>query len=318
MENRSYALLAGAFTLALLAATIALAVWINRDRSTLIDYEIVSTSAVGGLSAQSPVRYQGVPVGKVQALGLDPDHPGQVRIRIGVRPGTPITTSTWAELGVQGVTGLANVDLRDDGSSPTRLVPTQTRIPQIPLRPGLFERLQQSGTQILANVEVVSARLRDVLDEKNVQALNQALHNASDLSITLRELGEELKPVAGKIGPLVDNLNETSRQAGRAAQDIGALAVSGRQALARLDGANGTLAMATRTLQQISRVAVQLSSDTLPAVTGMASQVGVAAGGISYTARRVGEAPQSLLFGAPPPLPGPGEAGFKGFGGGAQ
>ena len=53
----------------------------------------------------------------MQSLALNPDKPGQVRIRIGVAPSTPITESTWAELGVQGVTGLANVELRDDGSS---------------------------------------------------------------------------------------------------------------------------------------------------------------------------------------------------------
>ena len=105
MENRSHALMAGAFTLLLLAAVIAIGVAINRDRKALTDYEIVSSTPVSGLTAQSTVRYQGVPVGKVLSLSLNPQVPGQVRIRIGVAPNTPITRSTWAELGVQGVTG---------------------------------------------------------------------------------------------------------------------------------------------------------------------------------------------------------------------
>ena len=82
------------------------AIWIGRDRTQLQPYEIVSATAVSGLNSQSTVRYQGVQVGKVQSLALNPDKPGQVRIRIGVAPSTPITESTWAELGVQGRDGL--------------------------------------------------------------------------------------------------------------------------------------------------------------------------------------------------------------------
>ena len=136
MENRSHALMAGIFTLVLLAAAAVVAIWIGRDRTQLQPYEIVSATAVSGLNSQSTVRYQGVPVGKVQSLALNPDKPGQVRIRIGVAPSTPITESTWAELGVQGVTGLANVELRDDGSSLKRLTSTAAEPAAIPLRPG--------------------------------------------------------------------------------------------------------------------------------------------------------------------------------------
>lgn len=314
MENRSHALLAGAFTLLLLAAIILVAILINRDRSTLRDYEIVSSTPVSGLSAQSAVRYQGVPVGKVQSLGLNPAVPGQVRIRIGVAPNTPITQSTWAELGVQGVTGLANIDLRDDGTSAVRLAPAGHDLPVIPLRPGLLERFTQRGGTIMENIEQISAQLSKVLDDQNVQALHASLQNVVDISDSLKGLGEQLKPVAGKIGPLIDALNDTSRQAQSAAQEVGALAQRARQALARLDERGGSLDMATRSLQDISFAASRLSNETLPAVTGMANQVNAAARGVSMTVRRVGDTPQSILFGAPPPRPGPGEAGFAGFG----
>src|ERR1700754_586385 len=99
MESRSHALLAGAFTLLLLAGVLLVALLINRDRTTLTYYAIVSNTPVDRLSQQSPVRYQGVPVGRVQLLSFDPQVPGRVRIRIGVAPSTPITTATWAELG---------------------------------------------------------------------------------------------------------------------------------------------------------------------------------------------------------------------------
>ena len=63
MENRSHALMAGIFTLVLLAAALV-AIWIGRDRTQLQPYEIVSATAVSGLNSQSTVRYQGVQVGR--------------------------------------------------------------------------------------------------------------------------------------------------------------------------------------------------------------------------------------------------------------
>jgi phospholipid/cholesterol/gamma-HCH transport system substrate-binding protein len=314
MENRSHALIAGAFTLLLLAAVILVAVVINRDRAALKNYMIVSTTAVSGLSPQSAVRYQGVPVGKVQSLQLDPSNPGQVRIRIGVAPNTPITESTWAELGVQGVTGLANVDLRDDGTSNVLLSQSKRELPIIPLHPGLLERFEQRGGAILANIELISGQLNKVLDDQNVQALHASLQNVVDISDSLKLMGRQLQPVVGKVGPLIDSLNDTSKQAQKAAADIGMLAQRSAQALARLDAPGGPLEVATHSLYDISFAASRLSNETLPAVTRMANSVSRTARGVSTTVERVGDTPQSLLFGAPPPRPGPGEAGFKGFG----
>ncbi|AOB33084.1 mammalian cell entry protein [Bordetella sp. H567] len=314
MESRSHALLAGAFTLVLLAAVVLIALAINHDRATLTEYEIVSNTAVSGLSQQSPVRYQGVPVGKVQSLGFDPDVPGRVHIRIGVAPSTPITSATWAELGVQGITGLSNVDLRDDGSSHVRLTRQGDALPVIPLRPGLFERLTLGGGNIVGNLEKISGQLAVLLSDQNVQALQSALRDAATVSASLKDASAQLRPLVAKVGPLIDNLAETSRQAQGAARDISALAQQARVAVARLDAPDGPLVMATRSLREIAYAASRLSTETLPAVSGMANQVNATARGVSATVRRVGDTPQSIIFGAPPPRPGPGEAGFEGFG----
>ena len=314
MENRSHALMAGIFTLVLLAAAALVAIWIGRDRTQLQPYEIVSATAVSGLNSQSTVRYQGVPVGKVQSLALNPDKPGQVRIRIGVAPSTPITESTWAELGVQGVTGLANVELRDDGSSLKRLTSTAAEPAAIPLRPGFFERLEQRGGKLISNVEEATNQLKLVLSEQNVQALGTALRNAGELTESLKNASRELQPAMAKIGPLVDSLGDASRQAGRAAREVGDLAQQARESLARLNAPDGPLAVASRSLSDIASAAARLDGETLPAITGMAQNIGQAARGATSTLRRVDSTPQSLLFGPAPAAPGPGEAGFAGFG----
>ena len=115
MENRAHALAAGLFTLVLGAALAAVALWFSKDELRLIPYAMATTSPVTGLKVEAPVRYRGVDVGKVDDISIDAANSGRVQIRIGEREGTPITKSTYAQLGCQGITGLAYVLLGDDG-----------------------------------------------------------------------------------------------------------------------------------------------------------------------------------------------------------
>ncbi|OZI72139.1 MlaD family protein [Bordetella genomosp. 12] len=306
MENRSHALLAGIFTVVLLVAAALVAIWVGRDRSTVKVYDIVSSASVSGLTAQSTVRYQGVPVGKVQSLMLDPNRPGQVRIRIGVSPSTPITASTWAEVGVQGVTGQATIELRDNGGSTEQLVAHGDQPPDIPLKPGLFDRLEQRGSALLAKVETTAEELRQLMSPANIEALSQTLKNTAEISTQLKDASRDLAPSLRKLGPLVDSLHKTSA-------DAALLMQSANQSLARLNAPDGPLSTAGRSLQEIARAAARLDRETLPAMTEMAQSVTGAARGAQSALRRVGDTPQSILFGPAPVEPGPGEPGFAGF-----
>jgi len=315
MENRSHALLAGLFTLLLLAAAAAAAIWIGRDRVKTERYELVSSTPVNGLSAQSRVNYQGVQVGKVQSLELDARKPGLVRIYIDVRAGTPITEGTWGELAVQGVTGISYVELRDDGSSPARLQAANGEPAAIPLRPGLWDRLQARGGAIMFSIEQVAEQMAKVMSEANVQALHASMQNAVDLTATLKTASERLSPLLAKAGPMMDDVMATSREAGRMAREVSELAHGTQATIALLNAPDGPLRGAAGSLQNMSSAAAQLGSGTLPQVGRMADQIGVAAQSLARSAQRVEDTPQALLFGPPPARPGPGEPGFAGFGG---
>lgn len=69
-----------------------------------------------GLFTDAAVRYRGLGVGKVESIRFDKSHPGQIRIRILVDQNAPMTHSTFATLGFQGVTGIAFVQLDDTGT----------------------------------------------------------------------------------------------------------------------------------------------------------------------------------------------------------
>src|SRR3989442_13319961 len=69
-----------------------------------------------------------------RSIGFDPQTNGNVLIRIAIGVNTPITPTTFAVLGYQGVTGLAHVQLDDADQPQPQLPPGPSGLPRLPLR----------------------------------------------------------------------------------------------------------------------------------------------------------------------------------------
>jgi phospholipid/cholesterol/gamma-HCH transport system substrate-binding protein len=303
MENRSHAMLAGLFTLVFLVAAAVAAIWISKKNVPLKLYELVASSPVTGLSIQSQVRYQGVPVGRVQSLRFIEDKPGQVRILIGVDPKAPVTEATWAEIVTTGVTGISNVELRDNGSSSVRLNSSPEHLAEIPIKPSFLERLQSQGGGMLASVERVLAQVEKITNDENLASITTSLkntarltENAALLTERLNRSVEALEPGLKKFPKVMDGLSES---------------------INKLNAPNGPMQQATLSLRGIQEMVAQLRVSTLPDLTALSVSVTDAARAFTLTSRQLGQSPQSLIFGLPRAAAGPGEAGFAGFAGSA-
>ena len=97
MENKSHALAAGLFVVVLTALVIGISLWLGRDNTTYTKYELATAESVSGLQLQAPVRYKGVPVGKVRSIEFDPEKNGNVLIVIAVSAERSITRSPSKE-----------------------------------------------------------------------------------------------------------------------------------------------------------------------------------------------------------------------------
>ena len=202
MENKSHALLAGVFTLVLAIAAILLGLWFNRDRVEWIPYEIATKLSVPGLNPQAAVRYRGLDVGRVDKIIFDPVVPGQILIRVSVKPDTPMTRSTYATLGYQGVTGIAYVQLDDDGNKPVRLSSSKDQVARIELRPSLFDELQTKGLAILEQTEALTKRFNILLDPANQKAMLAAFDNVSRAATAIEAIPRQLEPTLARLPDL--------------------------------------------------------------------------------------------------------------------
>ena len=144
MENKAHALAAGIFVVLLTALVLGLAAWLTRDTGVARhlrdlhprDRHRPAGAGAGALSRRR--RRQGV-AGRLRPQGASATCWCAWRSTARRR----ITRDTFATLSYQGVTGLAFIQLADEGKpAPRAGARTTTMPPRIPLRPGL---LAQAG-----------------------------------------------------------------------------------------------------------------------------------------------------------------------------
>ena len=315
MENKSHALAAGTFVLLLLSLLIALAVWLTRDSRQLRVFELASSSAVTGLQPQASVRFKGVPVGKVTAIGLDPQVSGQVLVRIAINEQAPITQSTFATLGFQGVTGLAFVQLDDSGDSLEMLQSSERRPQRIPMRPSLLSKLSDQGAQILSQLEETTRRVNLLLAPANQQNLMSALASlgqaAGGVSRFSGAAAEAMPQLVQEASTTLKIIKDTSVRVGESADEARRSARAFRAVTERMNEAGGTLDQIANGSQTLERSGQNLNSSTLPRANRALEDAARGARQLGRAASTVSENPQSLLFGNTAPEPGPGEPGFS-------
>jgi phospholipid/cholesterol/gamma-HCH transport system substrate-binding protein len=158
---------------------VAMAVWLTRDTGEHRVYEISSAEGVTGLQSQAAVRYRGVRVGRVLSIALDRTaRGGNVLIRIECRPDTPVTLTTFASLGFQGVTGLALSSSTTGVPMGAALQVDEDTPPRIPMRPNLITRLSDQGVGLLKRLDEATQRVNQLLAPHNQQVMVEAVGNA--------------------------------------------------------------------------------------------------------------------------------------------
>ncbi|WP_109480011.1 MlaD family protein [Paraburkholderia sp. C35] len=311
MENKSHAFWAGLFTVVMVVAIAVAAFLFNVDRSVRIPFDLIARTNVTGLYPDAAVRYRGLDVGKVQSIKFDHSHPGQILIRILVDKNAPITHSTFGTLGLQGVTGLAFIQLDDTGKDLAPLTSSVKDVAQLPMRPGLFDQLQARGDILLRQIEKtvrdVDAMLSPEMRDQLIATASSLQHAADGVTTLTGQLGPTVSKLPDTINQLDQTLASTNRMITNLNRPDGPFVGTLNKVGTAAQQAGDALTAMNSTLQDISS---RVGYDTLPRVNSLAEDVRSAVRAVDRAANTFDEAPNSVLFGAPRPAPGPGEPGF--------
>ena len=308
MENRAYAMAAGAFVLLLGAALVAGVLWLNRDeRLGGLPYEVTTTRAVSGLKVEAPVRYRGVDVGKVESIRFDPSDPGRVVIGITVDSATPLTRGTYAQLGFQGVTGLSFVQLDDDGAERQPLATAAGSPARIPMRPSLFD----TGEALVASFGEIADRMNKLLADENQKVLIGTLARFDVAAAKAAKLAESLEPAAASLAPLLADTRVAVNDARDAVKRAEEMVASVTRLAAKLEDRTPALGQIADNAADVGAAARAINDATIPRLNALADELRAEVRVLDRVLSELADRPHSLVFGPPPRQPGPGEAGFE-------
>ncbi len=248
--------LVGAVVLALITGLAAFSVWLVKadiDRQLTV-YEIYFEGTVTGLQEGSQVLYRGIPVGRIAEIGIDPENVERVRTVAEINHGTPITEDTIATLEMQGITGVAFVQLKG-GTRDSPLLAVDgddDALPVIAAQRSALERVFELTPDLLAQAVQVADRISSFLNEENVKSLSATLNN-------LETFSGGLAANADDVGAMTSGVTKTLDEVRAAASGLGELTEDLREVAARLDqGVEGVGGDLVETLNELSGAANSL------------------------------------------------------------
>jgi phospholipid/cholesterol/gamma-HCH transport system substrate-binding protein len=289
METRANYTLVGALCLLILVGLAIFAVWLanvqfDRRYET---FDILFDGPVRGLSDGGEVRFNGIKVGEVTDVMLDPGDPRKVIAKARLDTGVPIKRDSYATLEPQGLTGVNYVQITAGTAASPSLTAGLRRgqVPVIPTRRSTLDDIVQDGTSLIADAVVALQRVNRALSDENLAAFSGVLADARDLTAELRAhksiIGDTQRAVRNADAAAVGLLSleaagrrlldgdgaQTVRRIGVAADDAGGAAKAVQALTARLEAPASHFA--ADGLPQITAAAVDLQR-TSEAVTRLA------------------------------------------------
>ncbi|WP_157015437.1 MlaD family protein [Mesorhizobium xinjiangense] len=220
METKANYVIVGIFTVLAVLAMFGFIYWAAgislNGETTMLRVRIPGSAA--GLGRGSFVLFNGVKVGDVRRVYIDVTNPNVAIADAEVDRLTPITPSTAADIGIAGLTGQANIELRGGNPQETNLLEkaeADNTVAEITANPSAVTSLLQSAQDIFTRAEKVMTQLEDFTKEArgplvetldNARTFSQALsRNADGVDTFLSNFSE----LSQKLGTVSDRLDTT-------------------------------------------------------------------------------------------------------------
>jgi len=279
LEPKASYTIVGLSVLILTATLLSTLLWfsVGFERKTYKFYTVYTYESVAGLGDASAVKFNGVNVGAITAIELDPNNPQRIWLTLKIETDVPITVSTRATLIMQGITGTTYLALT--ATTPS-LVPIKTisgePYPVIPYKPSFFSRLEK-------NIAAVSKSVNRIFDKENAELLTKSLRHLESLSDTLAKNNQNLNQSLQDLPIIMRDLKDAVNAVTKASKQVTDTMKTGKQSI------------------------TQFTQQTLPPATTLLRKLDNIATNLEQVSRSMRENPSVLLRGSAPPHKGPGE-----------
>ena len=258
MENRAHYVLIGSFVLVFAFAMFAFVYWLQNvgGLGQQAIYRVRFEQPVSGLTVGSGVLFNGIRVGTISELKLDPSVPKQLVASISVNPGTPIRADTQVDVTYQGLTGAPAIALKGGAADAPRLTAQNHQPPELVAGPQVGQNLTESARGTLHHI--------DELIADNSKPLHTAIEGISTFADML---GRNSKRIEGLIGGLEKLTGTGAESKPPAVYDL--VAASGFPATSKTISAQMVVPDPTAILAfDTQKILIRTKSGTISSVAG--------------------------------------------------
>jgi phospholipid/cholesterol/gamma-HCH transport system substrate-binding protein len=186
METRANYVVVASFVLVILSCTVGAAILIlnlSPFPSARAFYDIYFQGSVAGLKTEATVSLSGIPIGTVRKIEINPQDPTEVHVTVEVRKDAAIRSDSIASLEVNIVYGDATISISGgSASAPLLAVPPGRAYPIIPSQPSQLQTFTNYAADFAQRVIEGSDALIEMLDDRNRQAISEALQDMEQSS----------------------------------------------------------------------------------------------------------------------------------------
>lgn len=227
MESKANYALIGVFVLVAMASILSFIVWLSNAQfdQKFDNYNVVFQGAVRGLSQGSEVRFNGLRVGEVTGLRLDPNNTNAVVASIQIQAETPVHTNSKAQLEPLGLTGLNYIQI----SGGTDEFPLMSELPGrgTPIIPGQMSQIDtlvEGGEDVIIGAQRALGRVNSLLSEDAIDDFQGILSNIRNITTNLQDADLD-----------TDVVNQVLLSFEKAALDVSAAAIAVDEAATSFD-----------------------------------------------------------------------------------
>ncbi|MBV8340906.1 MAG: MCE family protein [Gammaproteobacteria bacterium] len=308
MENRAHAIATGVFVVVFVTLLVASAIWLDGTRLRGAPYDLITEASVAGLSVGAPVRLRGVEVGAVQRIGFDPSDQRRIRVRALLDPSVRLPEGTHATISYQGLSGTAYVELDYPDEASGTLHTSAAAPARIPMQASGLAHLADAAEGLIKTFTGTLQRVDGVLTPETSRKLSELVVRLNDSVAAVTVLTRDLQPAARHVDSVIANANGLIQSLGATARDADTLIVTASSRDGALDAVRDSALNVSQSAHNFERAVVH---QTLPRIDVLADRLARASDTLDQLLQQVQNEPQSLVFGPPPPTPGPGEPGFR-------
>jgi phospholipid/cholesterol/gamma-HCH transport system substrate-binding protein len=292
METRANYVLIGVFTLAVVVGVFGFVYWFQNIGGTgeRAFYRVQFEGSVSGLRTGASVLFNGIRVGEVVDLKLNPARPKQVVASISIDKSVAVRKDSEIGLEFQGLTGIAALSLKGGNPSTPQLVGAKDNKddnpPLLIAPPGATQDVTQAARDALRKVQEFI--------EENQKAFKSALENLEKFSGALANNSD-------RIDSTLANVDKFSGALARNADRIDKFAEGLQNLAGGADGKGGEINEAVRSIRTLAEHLDQRTAEITVGISKLTNSGTRTLNTIDKAAKNFDANPSRVIFGGPPP-----------------